>query len=298
MTDQTRVPDLEADVALLRELALDLRWSWNHATDELWSRLDPELWTRTHNPWLILHTVSQQRLGQALTEREFRASVERLTELAREATSADTHWFGRTYRSPVLQRVGYFSMEFMLSEALPIYAGGLGNVAGDPLKAASDLGVPIVGVSLLYQQGYFRQVIARDGSQQALYPYNEPEQLPIRPLRLANGEWLRLKIGLRGHELWLRAWQAKVGRVHLYLLDSNDGANYARAREHDTPHRRLFRESLGAAVPRGLLPACGHRVPPTGRQRRRGGSCPDQPTASTQPRMAVTAFRGRLRRYT
>ena len=122
--------------------------------------------------------------------------------------------------------VAYFSMEFMLSEALPIYSGGLGNVAGDQLKAASDLGVPVVGVGLLYQQGYFRQVIDKDGAQQALYPYNDPGQLPIAPLRQPNGEWLRLEIALPGYSVWLRAWQVQVGRVKLYLLDSNDAANF------------------------------------------------------------------------
>jgi starch phosphorylase len=112
-----------------------------------------------------------------------------------------------------------------LSEALPIYSGGLGNVAGDQLKAASDLGVPVVGVGLLYQQGYFRQVIDNDGAQQALFPYNDPGQLPITPLRHANGDWLRFEIALPGHSVWLRAWQVQVGRVKLYLLDSNDAAN-------------------------------------------------------------------------
>ena len=112
-----------------------------------------------------------------------------------------------------------------MSEALPIYSGGLGNVAGDQLKAASDLGVPVVGVGLLYQQGYFRQVIDKDGAQQAFYPYNDPGQLPITPLRQPNGEWLRLKIVLPGYSIWLRAWQVLVGSVKLYLLDSNDPAN-------------------------------------------------------------------------
>ena len=116
-------------------------------------------------------------------------------------------------------------MEFMLSEALPIYSGGLGNVAGDQLKAASDLGVPVVGVGLLYEQGYFRQVIDNDGAQQALFPYNDPGQLPITPLRQQDGEWLRLEIALPGYSVWLRAWQVQVGRVKLYLLDSNDPAN-------------------------------------------------------------------------
>ncbi len=114
----------------------------------------------------------------------------------------------------------------MLCEALPIYSGGLGNVAGDQLKAASDLGVPVVGVGLLFQQGYFRQVIDRDGSQQALFPYNDPGQLPITPLREPNGEWMRLEVVLPGYSVWLRTWQVQVGRATLYLLDSNDAANF------------------------------------------------------------------------
>jgi len=97
---------------------------------------------------------------------------------------------------------------------------------GDQLKSASDLGVPVIGVGLLYQQGYFRQVIDKDGAQQALFPYNDPGQLPITPLREPNGEWLRLEIALPGYSVWLRAWQVQVGRVKLYLLDSNDAANY------------------------------------------------------------------------
>jgi starch phosphorylase len=143
----------------------------------------------------------------------------------RQAVEAPA-WFQRNHTEAPLTCVAYFSMEFMLSEALPIYSGGLGNVAGDQLKAASDLGVPVAGVGLLYQQGYFRQVIDRNGEQQALYPYNDPGQLPITPLRQPNGEWLRLEIALPGYSVWLRAWQVKVGRVSLYLLDSNDAANF------------------------------------------------------------------------
>ena len=134
-------------------------------------------------------------------------------------------WFQQNHPKAPLTCVAYFSMEFMLSEALPIYSGGLGNVAGDQLKAASDLGVPVVGVGLLYQQGYFRQVIDQDGAQQALYPYNDPGQLPITPLRLSNGEWLRLEIALPGYSVWLRTWQVQVGKAKLYLLDTNDLAN-------------------------------------------------------------------------
>ena len=145
---------------------------------------------------------------------------------SRQRANEAPEWFQENHPQAPLTCVAYFSMEFMLSEALPIYSGGLGNVAGDQLKAASDLGVPVVGVGLLYQQGYFRQVIDKNGKQQALYPYNDPGQLPITPLRHPNGEWLRLEITLPGYSVWLRAWQVQVGRVKLYLLDSNDPANF------------------------------------------------------------------------
>jgi starch phosphorylase len=154
-------------------------------------------------------------------------------------------------------------MEYMLSEALPIYSGGLGNVAGDQLKAASDLGVPVVGVGLLYQQGYFRQVIDKDGAQQALYPYNDPGQLPVTPLRQPNGEWLRLEITLPGYSVWLRAWEVQVGRVKLYLLDSNDAANFPAHRGITSelygggPELRLVQEMLLGIGGWRLLAALG-----------------------------------------
>jgi starch phosphorylase len=209
----------------LAELALDMRWSWDHATDEVWRQLDPNLWEITHNPWVVLQTVSRDQIERVLANSVFRKSVDGLVEASRQAAKAPA-WFQRNHLQAKLTSVAYFSMEFMLSEALPIYSGGLGNVAGDQLKTASDLGVPVVGVGLLYQQGYFRQEIDKDGEQQALYPYNDPGQLPITPLRHPNGEWLRLEIALPGYSVWLRAWQVQVGRVKLYLLDSNDAANF------------------------------------------------------------------------
>jgi starch phosphorylase len=209
----------------LAELALDMHWSWNHATDEVWRQLDPRLWEITHNPWVVLQTVSRDRIECVLADPVFRKKVEAQVEVSRRAVEAPA-WFQRNHSQAPLTCAAYFSMEFMLSEALPIYSGGLGNVAGDQLKAASDLGVPVVGVGLLYQQGYFRQVIDKNGEQQALYPFNDPGQLPITPLRQPNGEWLRLEIALPGYSVWLRAWQVQVGRVKLYLLDSNDAANF------------------------------------------------------------------------
>ena len=209
----------------LAELALDLRSTWNHAADQLWQQLDPELWALTHSPRVVLQTVSREKLQRALADSAFRKSVDGLAQHRRDAADAPA-WFQQTYPQSPLGGVAYFSMEFMLSEALPIYSGGLGNVAGDQLKAAGDLGVPVIGVGLLYQQGYFRQVIDDDGAQQAVFPYNDPGQLPITPLRQPDGEWLRLQLGLPGYPIWLRTWQVQVGRLKLYLLDSNDAANY------------------------------------------------------------------------
>ena len=233
MSEQTRVRHplynlLPADVEgfdSLLELALDMRWTWNHATDEVWRQLDPVLWDLTRHPCDVLQTVSREKIRRVLADPAFRKKIDALVQSKKQAEEAPA-WFQQHHPEVPLTCVAYFSMEFMLSEALPIYSGGLGNVAGDQLKAASDLGVPVVGVGLLYQQGYFRQVIDRDGAQQALYPYNDPGQLPITPLRKPNGEWLRLEVALPGYSVWLRAWQVQVGRVKLYLLDSNDAANY------------------------------------------------------------------------
>jgi starch phosphorylase len=174
---------------------------------------------------VVLQTVSRDHLERVLSDPVFRKNIDDLLRAKRQSAQAPA-WFQREHQQARLTSVAYFSMEFMLSEALPIYSGGLGNVAGDQLKAASDLGVPVVGVGLLYQQGYFRQVIDQDGAQQALYPFNDPGQLPITPVRHPNGEWLRLEIALPGYSVWLRAWQVQVGRVKLYLLDSNDAANF------------------------------------------------------------------------
>jgi starch phosphorylase len=271
MRNQTRVghpsydllpTDIEG-VDLLAELALDMRWSWNHATDSVWRQLDPALWELTHNPWAVLQTVSRDQVARLLADTAFRGDVDGLVRTRRQALESPA-WFQQTHAQSPLTSVAYFSMEFMLSEALPIYSGGLGNVAGDQLKAASDLGVPVVGVGLLYQQGYFRQVIDRNGEQQALFPYNDPGQLPVTPVRRPNGEWLRLEIALPGYSVWLRAWQAQVGRAKLYLLDSNDVANFAAHRGITSelygggPELRLKQELLLGIGGWRLLVALGH----------------------------------------
>lgn len=221
----------------LTDLALDLRWSFNHSTDRLWQQLDPELWELTHNPWVVLQTVSRERLQSVTADPTFQKL---LVDMHREKKTAEGQqaWFQKAHPRSNISGVAYFSMEFMLSEALPIYSGGLGNVAGDQLKAASNLGVPVTAIGLLYQQGYFRQEIDAQGRQQALYPFNDPGQLPIRPVRQPGGEWLRLSVTLPGSKLWIRIWEARVGRTKLYLLDTNDPAN--------TPsHRAITTELYG-----------------------------------------------------
>ncbi len=270
MSDQTEassglfraLPTEVEGFRVLAELALDLRWSWNHASDELWRRLDPVLWDLTHNPWAVLRTASKAQIELLSADVGFREKVDTLRRTKRQAQEKPA-WFQHAHADSPISCIAYFSMEFMLSEALPIYSGGLGNVAGDQLKAASDLGVPVVGVGLLYQQGYFRQVIDKAGAQQAMYPYNDPGQLPIVPLRGPNGEWLRLQLDLPGHSIWLRAWQVQVGRVKLYLLDSNDIANYPAYRGITSelygggPYLRLMQELVLGIGGWRLLAALG-----------------------------------------
>jgi starch phosphorylase len=217
------IPPLPKGLEGLAELGLDLRWSWSHATDPLWKHIDPELWDLTRNPWLILQTVSAVRLEALTHDPTIPKRVQQHLRNLREVLAKPT-WFEEVHAEPRFT-VAYFSMEFGLSEALPIYSGGLGILAGDHLKTASDLGVPVVGVGLLYQQGYFRQSLDAAGAQMEFYPYNDPNQLPILPVRDREGEWLQIGVDLPGRCLKLRVWEAKVGRVKLYLLDSNDPVN-------------------------------------------------------------------------
>ena len=208
----------------LADLALDLHWTWSHFSDRLWEFLDPEAWELTGNPYFILQSVSQARLEEVARDPSFREEL-RGWLIQHQQYTEDPGWFGRRHAGIALKRIAYFSMEFGLSEALPLYSGGLGILAGDYLKAASDLGVPIVGIGLLYQQGYFRQILAPDGWQLEAFPYNDPISLPVMPVSSREGGWLRIRLELPGRTLLVRVWQARVGKVTLYLLDSNDPLN-------------------------------------------------------------------------
>ena len=189
--------EVPASLSDLVTLALDMRWSWHHGADDLWRRVDPELWDVTANPWLILESVSGQRLLELSTDKQFLQALQQQITARDEHFQAET-WFAATYGSRFRGQIAYFSMEFGLSESLPIYSGGLGVLAGDYLKTACDLDVPLVGVGLLYQQGYFRQAIDAHGEQLAHYPFNEPSMLPIVPLRDDKDEWVHIHIDLPG----------------------------------------------------------------------------------------------------
>ena len=213
---------LPQPLARLSSLALDLHWAWNHAGDAVWRRLDEVLWERTQNPWLLLQYVPFERLEHLAGDADFLRDVKSLED-SRERYRATPPW--RPAGTPSLPRVAYFSMEFGLHEALPLYSGGLGILAGDYLKTASDLDVPVIGVGILWQQGYFRQVLDAEGRQTELYPFNEPASLPVQPVVDANGDRLRVALVFPARTILLRAWQVTVGRTMLYLLDSNDPFN-------------------------------------------------------------------------
>ena len=188
MDDLGRIEDLKG-YQQLKELALDLQWPWSHYGDKVWRLLDAELWDITQNPWVVLQTVSREKLANQLADPSFCQVIDGLVKDKERQAEMET-WYQKYHQKSPLTSVAYFSMEYMLSEALPIYSGGLGNVAGDQLKAASDLGIPVTAIGLLYQQGYFRQMIDQNGSQEALYPFNDPGQLPIAPVANPMGNCL------------------------------------------------------------------------------------------------------------
>jgi starch phosphorylase len=217
------LPPIPEGLEGLAEIGLDLRWSWSHSSDLLWERIDPEIWKLTRNPWLILQSISSKKLRDLAENESFKQQVQNQTAQHRQYLE-DTKWFSQEH-GQLTTTIAYLSMEFGLSEALPIYSGGLGILAGDVLKTASDLGVPLVGIGLLYQQGYFRQAIDSEGKQIEFYPYNDPAQLPVLPVQDKEGQWLSIYVRFPGRAVKLRLWQAIVGRVKLYLLDSNDPEN-------------------------------------------------------------------------
>ncbi|HEY9616998.1 MAG TPA: alpha-glucan family phosphorylase [Microcoleaceae cyanobacterium] len=222
-------PSLPAQLEPLRKLAYNLHWDWNVDTKDLFRRLDLDLWESSrHNPVLMLGTISQKRLQEAAEDEGFLAQMERasrqLDDYLQERTWHRKHRNQSTIANNATtsqECYAYFSAEFGLTDCLPIYSGGLGVLAGDHLKSASDLGLPLVGVGLLYQEGYFAQYLNADGWQQERYPINDFYNMPLHLERNPDGSELRLGIHYPGRVVYARVWRVQVGTVPLYLLDTN-----------------------------------------------------------------------------
>ncbi len=218
-------PSLPEPLTPLLELAYNLHWAWNPDIFEAFRSMDRELWDEVgHNPVLMLGSVSQERL-QALAEDDaYLAYLDRVLQQHREHMEEKT-WYDEHYGERLHTVVAYFSAEFGLAECLPLYSGGLGVLSGDHLKSASELGIPLVGVGLLYRHGYFKQYLNADGWQQALYPENEFFSMPIRPECRQDGSSVVVKVPHPGREIDVQVWRAQVGRVPLYLLDTDVASN-------------------------------------------------------------------------
>jgi glycogen phosphorylase len=229
----TVVPRLPQALERLRELAYNLRWAWNHDTIELFRRLDSDLWeTSGHNPVRMLGMLDQKRLEEAALDESFLAHFERVIQDFDDYLENKGSWFFKNHREANNLQIAYFSAEFGLTECLSIFAGGLGILSGDHLKSASDLGAPLVGVGLLYQQGYFRQYLNPAGWQQEAYEDNDFHNLPTLLERGPDGKPLIIEINYPNNRVFAQIWRVIVGRVSLYLLDTNISAN-ARAEDRD-----------------------------------------------------------------
>jgi glycogen phosphorylase len=218
-------PSLPPQLEPLRHLAYNLHWDWNTEAKDLFRRLDRDLWESSrHNPVLMLGQIGQARLKEVAEDEGFLAHMERAVRLLDDYLQSGS-WY-RRHRQPASQECyAYFCAEYGLVDCLPIYSGGLGVLAGDHLKAASDLGLPLVAVGLLYQKGYFAQYLNADGWQQERYPVNDFYNMPVHLERNADGSELIIEVEYPGRKVQARVWRIDVGRIKLYTLDTNIPSN-------------------------------------------------------------------------
>ena len=217
----TVLPALPKPLKDLELIARNMFWVWNPEFIELFRRIDNNLWSDCrHNPVKLLGNVSQRRLDELAGNKGFLCELQRAVEKLESYLNGPT-WFDNTVGNKDITQplIAYFSAEFGIHECLPVYSGGLGVLAGDYLKSASDLGVPIVGIGLLYQKGYFQQYLNIDGWQQEVYVNNDFYNMPIELVRQDDGQPLTIGVEYPGRIVHAQVWQATVGRVKLYLLD-------------------------------------------------------------------------------
>jgi glycogen phosphorylase len=225
-------PNLPSSLERLRELAYNLRWAWDHETIALFRRLDRDLWEQTErNPVWMLGLISQEALQVAAEDEAFMAHLERVSTSFDHYVQDLSTWYQRHYGEFEKPFVAYFSMEYGLTECLRNYSGGLGILSGDHLKSASDLGLPLVGIGLLYEEGYFHQYLNADGYQQESYPINDKANLPLQLVYGDDGEPLVIEVPVASHTAKLYVWKVQVGRIPLYLLDSNHESNVEKIRD-------------------------------------------------------------------
>ncbi|MBI1368810.1 MAG: alpha-glucan family phosphorylase [Planctomycetes bacterium] len=215
------VPSLPEPLEPLLTIARNLWWAWHPEAVELFMRVDGDLWRQTkHNPVRLLGSCPQDRLEELARDESFLSAIKRVEEELNDHLKTDG-WFQRNFPDANDCCVAYFCAEFGLTECLQVYSGGLGILAGDHLKSASELAVPLVAVGLLYRNGYFQQYLNADGWQQEFYPELDFTNLPIRPVHDADGHQLTVSVDLPGRKLNIAVWEAKVGRTRLFLLDTN-----------------------------------------------------------------------------
>ncbi|MEX2293613.1 MAG: alpha-glucan family phosphorylase [Acidimicrobiales bacterium] len=245
-------PSLPNELVALEELAMNLRWSWDAQTRDLFRWVDPDAWDATvHDPVRLLGVVSRDRLDALVEDSGFMRFLGEVRQELQRYLDGD-RWFQTRNGSP-LRSIAYFSPEFGIAEAVPQYSGGLGVLAGDHLKASSDLGLPLVGIGLMYRHGYFRQSLSADGWQQERYPDLDPHAMALSPCEE------RVEVDLAGTPLVARIWRAEVGRVRLFLLDTDVDENSADMRDitdrlygGDTEHRLRQEILLGVGGVRAL----------------------------------------------
>ena len=215
-------PHLPEPIRRLEDLAYNLWWAWHPEAQELFARLDPDLWeSSNHNPVKLLQQVRQERLEAAARDPEYLAHYAAVLAAFDAYMNEEDTWFARTYPEHRDHIIAYFSAEFGLHEVLPIYSGGLGILSGDHCKEASDLGVPLVGVGFLYPQGYFTQRVAEDGTQEAIYERINFAEMPAKPARDPDGNEIHIYVDLPGRRVYAKVWHIQVGRVPLYLMDTD-----------------------------------------------------------------------------
>ena len=224
-------PQLPSKISRLTEVSNNLWWSWNTEFLKIFKEIDIDLWERVDkNPVKFLKLVSQEKLEQAVLNPSILKQYDKIVDDFEGYMNSKNTWFSKKYPNNKNDLIAYFSAEYGLDETLPIYSGGLGILSGDHLKSASDLGLPFIAVGLLYKNGYFHQKIDGYGNQHSIYKDIDLMNMPINPVKDKNGEDLKILLKLPGKNLYLKVWNIKVGRITLYLLDSdipeNEDENY------------------------------------------------------------------------